>query len=148
MPPITTTLPVRGTITTDAASPLIVLTERLDGYDTFLTGQLELTGRPAIGVRILTFDDVTVLRPRDESVPLPAGDCVGVLHLSHGWRHRSVPADLAAAVDAARRDLGRLTDAEQRYALTFLREATTDAIRQGRIDIIVSALPAIEDDNQ
>lgn len=141
-------LPVRGTVTTDAAGPLIVLAERLDGYDTFLTGQLELTGRPAIGVRILTFDDVTVLRPRGQSVPLPAGDCAGVLRLSHGWRNRRVPLDLAAAATAASRDLGRLTGAEERYALTFLGEAATEAIRQGRIHIIVSALPAIGEDNQ
>ncbi|MGH3905508.1 MAG: hypothetical protein ACRDTE_15180 [Pseudonocardiaceae bacterium] len=148
MPQIATALPVRGTVTTDAAGPLIVLANRLDGYDTFLTGQLELAGRSAIGVRIFTFDDVTVLRPRDESVSLPAGECAGVLHLSHGWRNQRVPADLVAAAAAAHRDLARLTDAEQRYALTFLGEATTDAIRQGRIDIIVSALPAIEEDNR
>jgi hypothetical protein len=144
MPQIVKVLPVRGTITTDEAGPLIVLAARLDGYDTFLTGQLELIGQTPFGVRILTFDDVTVLRPREAPVVLHAGEFAGVLHLAHGRRSQRVPRDLAAAAVSAYRDLDQLTEAEQRYALTFLEESTTAWIRQGRIDIIIAALSGIE----
>lgn len=38
-----------------------------------------------------------------------------------------------------------LDDAELRYALTFLEEATTSKIRRARIDAIVAALPAAQE---
>ena len=87
---------------------------------------------------------VVVLRLLDPSHVPPAGPWAGILHLPHGWRTRSVPDDLVTAVRAARRDLTVLHEAERRYALTFLAEASTPAIRQAWIDAIVNALPAAD----
>ncbi|HEV2378083.1 MAG TPA: hypothetical protein VGS19_38705 [Streptosporangiaceae bacterium] len=140
MPETAHSLRVAGTVALDSHGAILVLSERLDGHDTFLTGQLQLGDTPPIAVRILTFDDVTVLRVLGHSLP-PTGPWSGILHLPHGWRTRSIPADLASAATAAKRDLLALDEAELRYALTFLGEASTHAIREMRIDAIVSALP-------
>ena len=54
---------------------MLVLAERLDGVDTFLTGVLEVSGE-SFPVRILTLDDVTVLRlgvERPGPPALPSG---------------------------------------------------------------------------
>lgn len=141
MPQTTASLPVTGTIATDSDGTMLILSERLDGHDTFLTGQLEITGYAALGVRIMTFDDVTVLRIIDDSGPPPWAEWSGILHLPHGWRERSIPDDLLTAAQLASRNVNALDPAELRYALTFLGEATTDTIRRGRIESIVSALP-------
>jgi hypothetical protein len=141
MPDSLQSLPVTGTVTADSEGTMLVLSERLGGHDTFLTGQLQLDGAPPVTVRILTFDDVTVLRLTGHSLKPFAQTWAGVLHLPHGWRTRSVPQDLATAASADHRDLGTLDDAELRYALTFLEEAQTTAIRQARIDAILVALP-------
>lgn len=140
MPANSVSISVSGTTRTNGA---LVLSERLDGYDTFLSGQLTV-GTADISVRILTFDDVTVLRPMgaDESIFIPS-TWRGVLHISHGLRSREVPADLAQEVSARRRDLTALSEAELRYALTFLRESTTHKVRRSRIDAIASALPVV-----
>jgi len=144
MPQTTAALPVSGTVAADSDGAMLVLSDRLDGHDTFLTGQLELGDRMVVVVRILTLDDVTVLRYVDESAkPLLAGAWAGVLHLPHGWRARAIPDDLAVAASRAGRDLGALDEAELRYALTFLDEATTDRIRDARITAIVGALPVV-----
>lgn len=140
MPETAQTLSVSGVIATDSNGTMLVLSERLDGHDTFLTGQLQFGNRPPTAVRILTFDDVTVLRLLDQSRPPLAESWTGILHLPHGWRTRSIPEDLSAAATTAHRDLGTLDEAELRYALTFLGEASTDAIRRARIDAIVNAL--------
>lgn len=42
------------------------------------------------------------------------------------------------------RDLGALDQAELRYALTFLGEASTGTIRNDRINAIVAALPRLD----
>lgn len=145
MPQTTAALPVSGTVAADSDGAMLVLSERLDGHDTFLTGQLELDGQVTVGVRILTLDDVTVLRLADEmTLPPLTAAWAGILHLPHGWRPRSIPEDLQAAAIAAGRDLATLDTAELRYALTFLEEATTPAIRRGRADAIVNALPVLE----
>jgi hypothetical protein len=141
MPETTQSLPVTGTVAADSNGTMLVLSERLDGHDTFLTGQLQLGDTPPRAVRILTFDDITVLRLLDQSLAPLVESWAGVLHLPHGWRTRSIPDDLATAAETERRDLGALDEAELRYALTFLGEASTDAIRQARIDAIVNALP-------
>lgn len=135
-------LPVRGTTRHDEHGLLLVLEQRLDGHDTFLSGRLDL-GQGPEPVRIISLDDVTVLRPKQ---PLPVSTPVwtGVLHLPHGLRPRSVPADLTAAAQSHGRDLDALDPAEMRYALTFLDEATAELIRAARIDAIVSALPAAD----
>ena len=145
MPQTTAVLPVSGTVAADSDGAMLVLSERLDGHDTFLTGQLELDGQVAVGVRILTLDDVTVLRLADETtLPPPTAAWAGTLHLPHGWRPRSIPDDLQAAADTAGRDLATLDTAELRYALTFLEEATTPEIRRGRVNAIVNALPILK----
>ena len=140
MPETAHSLQVTGIVTADSHGPMLVLSERLDGHDTFLTGQLQIGDAQPMAVRILTFDDVTVLRLIDQSPP-PRAPWTGILHLPHGWRPRSIPHDLAYAAAAARRDLGKLDEAELRYALTFLGEANSSAIRQARVNAIVGALP-------
>lgn len=145
MPEATQTLPVHGTVFADSTGTMLVLSERLDGHDTFLTGRLQIGDAPPTAVRILTLDDVTVLRLLEES-PSPLPDpWAGILHLPHGWRPRSIPKDLATTAALARRDLSTLDEAELRYALTFLGEASTIVVRQARINAIVSALPPLED---
>ncbi|WP_457029204.1 hypothetical protein [Kitasatospora sp. P5_F3] len=132
-------LPVRGTTRHDEHGLLLVLEHRLDGHDTFLSGELDL-GEGRAPVRIISLDDVTVLRPIHE-LPVPAPVWSGTLHLPHGLRPRTVPVDLAETAQAHGRDLDVLDQAEMRYALTFLGEATTESIRTARIEAIVSALP-------
>ncbi|MCX4387354.1 hypothetical protein OG777_10460 [Micromonospora peucetia] len=144
MPETLQRLPITGTVAADSNGTFLVLSERLDGHDTFLTGQLQLPAARPVQVQILSFDDVTVLRLLDPTHVPPAGPWAGILHLPHGWRTRSVPEDLATAARAARRDLTALDEAESRYALTFLAEASTPAIRQARIEAIVNALPAAD----
>ncbi len=140
----TQSLPVAGTVATESNGTMLVLSERLDGHDTFLSGQLQLGDAPLRAVRILTLDDVTVLRLHD-GLPTPvAGPWAGILYLPHGWRTRSIPDDLTAAATAAQRDVEALDEAELRYALTFLGEANSDAIRQARIHAIVNALPRMD----
>ncbi|MGC4828856.1 hypothetical protein [Micromonospora arida] len=144
MPETTQRLPITGTVAADSNGTFLVLSERLDGHDTFLTGQLQLHDAQPVHVQILSFDDVTVLRLLDPSHVPPAGPWAGILQLPHGWRTRSIPDDLVNAVRVARRDLAVLDEAERRYALTFLAEASTPTIRQARIETIVNALPAAD----
>lgn len=142
MPQTATSIEVTGTLASDSAGAMLVLSKRLDGHDTFLSGQLQLDEHSTLAVRILTLDDVTVLRVIDvDALPDTAETWAGVLHLPHGWRPREVPADLDAAASTAHRDLTTLDTAELRYALTFLEEASTAGIRRQRIEAIVGALP-------
>lgn len=131
---------VNGTTRSDEHGLLLVLEQRLDGHDTFLSGTLDL-GQGPVPVRIISLDDVTVLRPI-EAIAAPTTAWSGILHLPHGLRPRDVPPDLQGAADSLGRDLEALDAAELRYALTFLGEAVTEEIRTARIDVIVSALPA------
>ncbi|MFJ3817721.1 hypothetical protein [Streptomyces sp. NPDC090056] len=138
-------LHVRGRTVPAATGPLLLLEDRLEGHDTFLTGTLTLDGHD-IPVRITTLDDSTTLQPTQ---PLPDGlpqQWSGMLHLRHGQRPREIPDDLRAAAAAAGHDLNALDDAELRYALTFLGEATTPAIRTDRLTAIVTGLPTLEGD--
>ncbi|MFI6575391.1 hypothetical protein ACIBFB_06290 [Nocardiopsis sp. NPDC050513] len=143
MPRTSLTLTANGSIKHTADGPLFVLAERLEGHDTFLTGNLDLDGhKERLRVRILTFDDVTVLHPTS-ALPDALGErWSGTLRLPHGLRPRVVPRDLEAAAHARGRRLDALDTAETRYALTFLAEATTDQIRAARVDAIVQALPS------
>jgi hypothetical protein len=141
MPHAIESLPVTGSIGTHDDGHQFVLHERLTGRDTFLTGVLELNGR-SLRVRIITLDDVTVLRPLTRDEPTTAEPTwSGVLHVPHGARARLLPDDLVDAASAQERSLDSLDDAELRYALTFLDEATTTEIRHSRIRTIVAALP-------
>jgi hypothetical protein len=143
MPATTTSIPVSGTVRhpDGAGDAQLVLTERIGGYDTFLSGVLDI-GAQRIRVWIISLDDVTVLRPvRGGDVTDLTPTWTGALHLPHGARPRAIPADLATTAGQRHAMLDTLDDAELRYALTFLGEATTTRIRQSRIDAIVSALP-------
>lgn len=134
-------VPIDGTVTLDSGGPLLVLSRRLDDHDTFLSGSLEIE-KVSIPVRILTLDNVTVLRPTGSAhLPAEGTRWCGKLHLPHGLRPRSVPPDLSGAAAHEGRSLDALDEAELRYALTFLSEATTSAIRQARVQAIISALP-------
>lgn len=139
MKPTDQTLSVSGTTRHDEDGLLLVLDQHIEGHDTFLSGRLDL-GQELVPVRIISFDDVTVLRPM-ESVHVTMPHWTGILRLPHGTRPRRIPADLADAAQENKRDLSALDTAELRYALTFLGEATTDTIRTARIKAIVSALP-------
>jgi hypothetical protein len=142
MPSAPLNVPVEGTVAHSPEGPLLRLSRRLDGHDTFLTGSLNIADS-SVPVRILTLDDVTVLRPTNGFPASVDGErWHGRLHLPHGLRPRSVPPDLNAAADQERRSLDALDEAELRYVLTFLSEATTPDIRQARIEAVVSALPA------
>lgn len=142
MPRTSVSLPVGGSVGRTPDGPLLVLTERLGGHDTFLSGRLDLDGT-SILVRIMTLDDVTVLHPSDpENLPALRARWSGTLHLPHGLRPQTAPGDLESAAEVEGRILGALDDAELRYALTFLSEATTPEIRTARIAAIVSALPS------
>ncbi|MET9292292.1 hypothetical protein [Streptomyces sp. NPDC003077] len=148
MPSVALNLPVEGTVTHGPEGPLLRLSQRLDGHDTFLTGSLDIADT-SVPVRILTLDSVTVLRPADSFLaPADGEHWTGRLHLPHGLRRRSVPPDLNAAADQAARSLDGLDEAELRYVLTFLSEATTPAIRRARIEAVVSALPTTTGRNQ
>ncbi|MGH3427064.1 MAG: hypothetical protein ACRDQZ_05785, partial [Mycobacteriales bacterium] len=90
----------------------------------------------------ITLDHVTVLRPTQPMDTLTLGETwSGLLHLPRGLRTRKVPVDLCEHARTKCRNLDALDEAELRYALTYLGEATNDRIRRGRIDMIVSALP-------
>ncbi|MET8027690.1 MULTISPECIES: hypothetical protein [Streptomyces] len=148
MPSAPLNVPVEGTVAHSPEGPLLRLSRRLDGHDTFLTGSLDIADR-SVPVRILTLDDVTVLRPTSGfRTPADGEHWHGRLHLPHGLRPRSVPPDLNSAADQEGRSLDALDGAELRYVLTFLSEATTPDIRQARIEAVVSALPAAAGRNQ
>lgn len=141
MPTAALNVPVEGTVTQSPEGPLLLLSQRLHGHDTFLTGSLDIA-ETSVPVRILTLDDVTVLRPTASFLaPADGEHWHGKLHLPHGLRPRSIPPDLSTAADQEGRSLDKLDEAELRYVLTFLSEATTPSIRQARIGAVVSALP-------
>jgi FMN phosphatase YigB (HAD superfamily) len=143
MPEQTVILRVSGTASHDNSGSMLVLDERLEGYDSYLTGKLQLVGQEPVTVRVLTLDDVTVLRCSPMSMPPESGErWTGTLRLRPGFRSRAVPEDLVSAAATRHRDLLALDSAELRYALTFLEESTTASIRQQRIAAIVDALPA------
>lgn len=136
---------VTGTITEDSQGTMLVLSERLHGHNTFLAGKLQVGSDQVLSVRIITLDDVTVLRLLDQPRTHLKDPWAGVLQLPHGWHNRAIPSDLLTAAKKARKDLSILDEAELRYALTFLGEAGTDVIRQARINAIVNALPLMVD---
>jgi hypothetical protein len=133
-------LQVSGTVQARDGAVLLVLDSRLEGHDTFLAGHLDLDDGPSLPVRIITLDEMTVLRPAGPAAVRP-GRWSGALRLRHGLRPVVIPADLASAAAHRRRAVSALDDAERRYAVTFLGEASTPGIRAARVAAIVSALP-------
>jgi hypothetical protein len=137
-----TAVPIHGTVRRDSHGLLLVLDQRIESRDTYLSGLLDL-GEGPTAVSIITLDDITVLRPKGP-IAEPEPVWTGTLHLPAGIRPRQIPDDLAAAARFSRRDLSALDSAELRYALTFLSEASTEPIRAARIAAIVTALPPKE----
>lgn len=147
-PASTGDLPVHGTQQERRGrTHLFVLDERLTGHATFLTATLVLGDAPApcrLQVRILTFDDVTVLSPlpgQDLPAARDGQAFTGTLMLPHGWRPPLVPEDLALAAAAAGIDTGAWSEPEARQMLTFLAEAREGSpVREQRIKAIITAL--------
>ncbi|MGW7304064.1 hypothetical protein ACWGI1_00620 [Streptomyces sp. NPDC054835] len=144
-PTSTVQLGVRGRTKMSGEKVLLVLDEQLRGHDTFLTAILHLdqpVRADGLQVRILTFDDVTVLSPL-QSTALPEEgekEWSGTLLLPHGLRPPRIPNDLAAAVAEAGIDPDAWSGPEARQLLAFLGEAGTGPLRAERISLIVQSL--------
>ncbi|MFE9610963.1 hypothetical protein [Streptomyces sp. NPDC006012] len=126
---------------------LFVLDERLTGHATFLTATLVLGDATApcpLQVRILTFDDVTVLSPLPGQELPTARDgqaFTSMLMLPHGWRPPVIPEDFARAAAAAGIDTDAWSEPEARHLLTFLGKARESSpVRVQRIKAIITAL--------
>ena len=124
---------------------LFILDERLTGHDTFLSTTLRLKAPlPADGirVRILSFDDVTVLSPLDDpGLEGKAGQqWSGTLLLPHGCRPPAIPEDLARAAAKAGIDTAAWSEPEARQLLTYLGEARSGPVRTERVRAIIVAL--------
>ncbi|MFF3976606.1 hypothetical protein [Streptomyces sp. NPDC001828] len=124
---------------------LLVVDTPLTGHDTFLSTTLRLdqpVHLPELPVRILTFDDVTVLAPLlPVALQGQAGEeWSGTLLIPHGARPPAIPEDLAQAAAEAGVDTGRWSPAEARHLLTFLAEAGSASVRAERIAMIITTL--------
>ncbi|MEU6183035.1 hypothetical protein [Streptomyces coeruleorubidus] len=145
MPRHTGELSVHGRLERREGRLLFVVDERLSGHDTFLSTTLRLdrpVHLPELPVRILTFDDVTVLSPLDPVLPqAQAGkEWSGTLLIPHGTRPPTIPDDLAQAAAEAGVDTSSWSSAEARQLLTFLGEAGSGPVRTERISMIIAAL--------
>lgn len=145
MPRHTGELAVHGHLLQREGKTLLVVDERLSGHDTFLSTTLRLEQPvhvPELPVRILTFDDVTVLSPLDPVLPLErvGEEWSGTLLIPHGARPPAIPADLAQAVAKAGVDTSGWSPAESRHLLTFLGEAGAASVRVERIAMIITTL--------
>jgi len=136
----TAPIPVEGSIQSSGGRRLLILTARLEGHDTFLTCSLHL-GSEKIAVRVMTFDDMTVLLPNPGTAELPDAPWAGTLQLRTGRRDLDMPLDLASAAQQQGVLLSALDEAEMRYATTYLEESSTTAIRQARVAAILFPLP-------
>ncbi|WP_329612570.1 hypothetical protein OG244_04045 [Streptomyces brevispora] len=138
-------LAVRGRLEQRGGKRLFVVDKRLSGHDTFLSATLRLdqpVHLPELPVRILTFDDVTVLSPLGAVVMrAQAGEeWSGTLLVPHGSRPPTIPHDLAQAAAEARVDTSGWSPTEARQLLTFLGEAGPGPVRTERISMIVATL--------
>ncbi|MFF2025034.1 hypothetical protein ACFVW2_24910 [Streptomyces sp. NPDC058171] len=138
-------LTVHGSLEHREGLVLLFVDERLNGYDTFLSTTLCLdhpVRLPELPVRILTFDDVTVLSPLGLALPRThAGRAWnGTLRMPHGSRAPTIPDDLALAAAEAGVDTSGWTPVEARQLLSFLREAVPGPVRTERIGMIIATL--------
>lgn len=137
------TVRVGGAVRRRGDIPLLVLSRRLDGHDTFLHADLMLDpDGTRIRVRVHTFDDVTVLHPAPDTA-LPAGEVwTGRLRLPAARRPSTVPKDLAVALrrEGLPADLTTLDERERRHLLGYLADATDPATRHARVATIVAGL--------
>lgn len=137
-----TSLRVRGVVRRRNGTPLLVLSHRLDGHDTFLRAELALDpDGQSVRVRVHTFDDVTVLQPTVDA-PLPTDTWAGRLRLPRKRRSDAIPDDLATALAAAGTDLDHVDERERRHLLGYLADAADPALRRSRISTIVAGLSA------
>jgi hypothetical protein len=136
-----TSLPVRGEVRRRRGmAPLLVLSQRLDGHDTFLQADLALDPDGAtVRVRIHTFDDLTVLHPTD-GTEITGKAWTGLLRLRRERRRGVVPPDLVHALTAAGTSLDALDEREQRHLLGYLADAADPATHRARIVTIVAGL--------
>lgn len=145
MPMHTGELAVHGRLEQRGGRVLLVVDERLRGHDTFLSATLRLdqpVRLPELPVRIMTFDDVTVLSPLGAVLPSAqvGEEWSGTLLLPHGARPPAIPDDLAQAAAEAGVDTTGWSPAEARQLLTFLGEASSGPVRTERIGMIIAAL--------
>ncbi|MGW2046278.1 hypothetical protein ACWCPF_13995 [Streptomyces sp. NPDC001858] len=145
MPMHTGELAVHGRLEPREEKVLLVVHERLSGFDTFLSATLRLdrpVALPQLPIRILTFDDVTVLSPLGPALPQAQADEAwsGTLLIPHSSRPPTIPEDLAQAAAEAGVDTGGWTPTEARQLLTFLGEAGPGPVRTERISMIVATL--------
>jgi hypothetical protein len=121
----------------------LVCATRLDGYDTFLSGDLTLNDGQQINVRILTFDDLTVLLPRQQLDGWADGQpWNGTLRLRPAAKKADVPDDVAEAMHAAGLDESSYDPGELTHLLTWLEEAADADLRRQRLALIVQSLAA------
>lgn len=145
MPRHTGELAVRGRLERREGTVLFVVDKRLSGHDTFLSTTLRLdqpVHLPELPVRILTFDDVTVLAPLVSVLPQSQDgeEWGGTLLIPHGARPPTIPDDLAQAAAERGVDTTGWSPAEARHLLTFLGEAVSGPVRTERIGMIIAAL--------
>lgn len=137
-----------GPAASDTASAVadglhLVCTARLDGYDTFLSGDLTLPDGQQVNVRILTFDDLTLLLPRQQLPGWSDGHAwSGTLRLRPPARKAAIPDDVAKAMRAAGLDESAYDPAELTHLLTWLDEAADPQLRQQRLAVVVTSLAA------
>jgi hypothetical protein len=135
-----TSLRVRGAVRRGGGAPLLVLSHRLDGHDTFLLTELALDPDGVnVRVRVHTFDDITVLQPTGEA-SITGDTWAGRLRLPRTRRPTAVPDDLAEALADAGTSLGHLDERERRHLVGYLADATDPAVRRSRIVTIVAGL--------
>jgi hypothetical protein len=119
----------------------LVCSTRLAGYDTFLSGLVTLAGGQEVKVRILTFDDVTVLLALQQLDGWADGQTwSGTLRLPRTARKPALPDDLAVALAAAGLEAGSCDPAELTHLLTWLTEAADARLRRQRLEVIVASL--------
>ncbi|MGW5688892.1 hypothetical protein [Nonomuraea sp. NPDC003754] len=128
-----------------AAAPTglhLVCGSRLDGYDTFLSGELTLPDGQQVNVRILTFDDLTVLLVRQHLHGWADGQAwSGTLRLRTA-RKAAIPGDVAEAMRAACLEEVAYDPAELTHLLTWLEEAADPDLRRQRLAVVVASLAA------
>ncbi|MFF8880722.1 hypothetical protein [Streptomyces flaveolus] len=145
MPRHTSALAIHGRLERREGTLLFVVNEPLSGHDTFLSTTLRLDQPlhlPELPVRILTFDDVTVLAPLISVLPQSQAGAKwrGTLLIPHGARPPTIPVDLARSAAEAGVDTSHWSPTEARHLLAFLSEADSGPVRTERIGMIIAAL--------
>jgi len=132
----------------EARRALLEFDHRLEGVDTYLSGTLDVAGsNQSIPVQVLTFGQVTLLRPIE---PLSLGLEARTWHRAKlvladlSGRHR-IPADLETALRTAGYAPDQMPESERRYVVNFVAEAHDPGIRCARIELALAALKLVHD---